>query len=190
MAIPWLFRNTPPHKTMPSQQAVAFRTRHGQDYGSTGTRTPTMSTSQDYLDYLTEHLTPLGPVSARRMFGGAGLFIDGLMFALVIDEVLYFKTDDETRAAFDAEGLKPFTYTRSGEVATLTNYRRAPERLLDETDELVSWSRQAVAVARRANASKRSRPARPPKPDPKVRGQPSRRKPANELPTRRGPSKR
>jgi DNA transformation protein len=145
-----------------------------------------MATSQDYLDYLTEHLAPLGPVSARRMFGGAGLFIDGLMFALVIDEVLYFKTDDETKAAFDAEGLKPFTYTRSGEAATLTNYRRAPERLLDETDELVAWALKAVAVARRANAGKRPRPARLPKPDPKVRGQPLRRKPANEPSTRRG----
>jgi DNA transformation protein len=89
-----------------------------------------MSTSQDFLDFLLEQLAPLGPVAARRMFGGAGLFLDGLMFALIIDEVLYWKTDALTRADFDAESLAPFTYTRQGDVATLTNYRRAPERLL------------------------------------------------------------
>ena len=49
-----------------------------------------------------------GPVTIRPMFGGAGVYHDGLMFALVDDEVLYFKVDETSRPAFEAENLPPF----------------------------------------------------------------------------------
>jgi DNA transformation protein len=104
----------------------------------------------------------MGPVAARRMFSGSGLFCDGLMFALVINDVLYLKVDDASRGQFVAERMGPFLYTARGRSVAL-NYWRAPERLLDEQDELAAWSRTALGVARMAAASKVKKP-RIPKP--------------------------
>ncbi|MGE0701496.1 MAG: TfoX/Sxy family protein [Hyphomicrobiaceae bacterium] len=112
---------------------------------------------EDLKALLAEHLAPLGPVAIKRMFGGAGLFLDGLMLGLIDDGVLYLKADDTSRSTFEAEGMAPFSYMRKGERATLTSYWRAPERLLDEPDELLAWAREAWAAARRAQS------ARPPK---------------------------
>ena len=116
-----------------------------------------MARDREFEAMLSETLAPLGPVIVKGMFGGSGLFLDGLMFALIADGVLFFKSDDATRADFDAECCGPFTYTRKGGQATLTSYWQAPERLLDEPDELVRWGRNAFGVARRA-ASRKARP--------------------------------
>src|SRR5262245_11711087 len=88
-----------------------------------------------------ELLAPLGPVMVKRMFGGGGVFLDGLMFGLVTDGALYLKVDDRNRPAFEAEGLEPFTYARMGGRAMLTSYWRTPDRLLDEPDEALAWAR-------------------------------------------------
>jgi len=92
---------------------------------------------------LEELLAPLGPIAIKRMFGGYGLFLDGLMFGLVSGDRLYFKTSETDRDAFKAEGLGPFTYMKKGGPAVLTSYWEAPERLLDEPDDLVEWARTA-----------------------------------------------
>ena len=93
-----------------------------------------------------------GPVAVRRMFGGAGVFADGLMIAIVSDGTIFLKADDATSPAFAAEGCDPFAYaTRDGR-RTLTSYWRLPERLYDDPDELAGWARDALAVARRAAA--------------------------------------
>lgn len=105
-----------------------------------------------FAETLLELLAPLGPVQIRRMFGGSGIFLDGLMFGLVADDVLYLKADAETTADFEAEGLEPFRYGRSDGRVTVMSYWQAPERLLDEADEMVIWARKAVSVARRAAA--------------------------------------
>jgi DNA transformation protein and related proteins len=93
-----------------------------------------------------------GPVSVRRMFGGAGVFVDGIMIALVSREVVYLKADAETIPAFERENLAPFSYsTRDGE-RKLTSYWRLPDRLYDDGGELALWARAAHAVALRASA--------------------------------------
>lgn len=94
-------------------------------------------------------LRPLGGVAAKRMFGGAGLFRDGVMFALVSDEVLYLKADATTIPIFEAEGLGPFTYGTKYGQRVLTSYWRAPEHLLDDDDDMRDWCRHAIAVAER-----------------------------------------
>ncbi len=109
-----------------------------------------MAIDNDLKTLLEEHLAPLGPVVIKRMFGGGGVFLDGLMFGLVSDEALYLKADDGNRAAFVAEGLAPFTYAKLAGTATLHSYWQAPERLLDEPDELRAWARDAYAAARRS----------------------------------------
>jgi DNA transformation protein len=104
-----------------------------------------------------------GPVDIRRMFGGVGVFVDGLMIALVTsDDVIYLKADGETVPAFEKEGLSPFSYaTKNGE-HTLTSYWRMPDRLYDDPEELARWARDAHAVAlRKAAAKPRPRPAKP-----------------------------
>ena len=91
-----------------------------------------------------------GPVAVRRMFGGAGIFADGLMIGILDEGVVYLKADEITRPDFEREGLGPFTYaTRHGERA-LASYWRMPERLYDEPDELVRWAAAALACARRS----------------------------------------
>lgn len=116
-----------------------------------------MTVSSGFLELLRDQLEALGPVSLRRMFGGAGIYCDGVMFALVADDVVYFKVDDENRPAFEAESLPPFSYeTRNGRTV-IASFRRAPDRLLDDADELVEWARRAVAAAHRAQRASRKR---------------------------------
>ena len=118
-----------------------------------------MASSAGFLEFLEEQLTGLGPVSIRRMFSGAGVFADGVMFALVADDTLYFKADETTHADFEAEGMSAFTYATKGGRNTLISYWRAPERLFDEPDEMLAWARKAMAAARRAGAKKSSKAA-------------------------------
>ena len=100
---------------------------------------------------LRELLSPLGPVTVRRMFGGAGVFADGLCFALALRGELYLKTDDETRPAFAAAGSVPFTFERGG-VARETSYWRLVAEAYDDADVLKHWGGLALAAARRAAA--------------------------------------
>jgi DNA transformation protein and related proteins len=112
-----------------------------------------MAVSQNFLEMLSDLLAPVGAITARKMFGGASLYADGVLFALVDDDVLYLKADQTTSARYQAEGLKPFTYEgKTGPVSM--SYWRAPERLYDEPDEMAEWTREALAVARRAAAAK------------------------------------
>ena len=99
--------------------------------------------------HLTEQLASVGPVKIRRMFSGAGVFLDGLMFGLIIDAALYLKVDSSTQLKFASEGLAPLTYVRGNGKRVQLNYRQAPERLLDDADEMREWALTAIAVAQR-----------------------------------------
>lgn len=98
------------------------------------------------------------PVRLQPMFGGAAVKFDGLTFALLDDDTLYLKVDDESRAMFDAEALPPFTYqTRNGPML-IKGYRRAPSACLDDKAEMTRWCRIAHTAALRAAAHKTKRP--------------------------------
>lgn len=114
-----------------------------------------MSVSAHFREFLIEQMAGFGPVAIRPMFGGAGVMRDGRMFALIDDDVLYFKADDATRPAFVAENLPQFTYlARAGKEMEM-NYYRAPERCLDDADEMANWCRMAYGVALKAAAKKK-----------------------------------
>ncbi len=120
-----------------------------------------MSTFEDQLEDL---FAPLGGVSLRRMFGGLGVFKDGLMFACVVDGTLCLKADEKTAAAFENEGCEQWSY-QSRDRKMAMPYWQAPERLFDEPDEFADWARTAFAVAVRTKkpARKKSAPkAKPP----------------------------
>jgi DNA transformation protein len=118
-----------------------------------------MVASDAFAEFLREQLAPLGRVTMRRMFGKTGVFCDGLMLGMVTGNTLYFRVDDDNRAAFkEAESFAPLNYEKQGRTIDLS-FWRAPERLFDEPDELVTWGRAALAAARRV-AAKRGRTAR------------------------------
>jgi len=108
-------------------------------------------------DYIRELFSAFGPVSVRRMFGGAGIFADGLMIGLISDGQIYLKADNQTVASFKAEGMKPFTYGAKSRRIVMS-YWRMPERLFDDPDELAQWARAALGAARRTGTT-RKKPA-------------------------------
>jgi DNA transformation protein len=113
-----------------------------------------MVASDGFAEFLREQLAPVGRVTTRRMFGKTGVFCDGLMLGMVRDNTLYFRVDDENRAAFkEAESFPPLSYEKKGGTIDLS-FWRAPERLFDDPDELITWARAALAAARRVAANR------------------------------------
>jgi DNA transformation protein len=112
--------------------------------------------STEFTDFLIEQMAGFGPVSAQRMFGAVGLYRDGIIFAIVAGDVLYFRVDGDSRGAFEAEGLDSFTYkTSTGDISVMS-YMRAPERCLEEPDEMTEWCRKAFEAALRVRKAKKS----------------------------------
>ncbi len=134
-----------------------------------------MAVSKGFLDGIADMLHPLGVISVRKMFGGAALYCDGQVFALVSDDVLYLKVDEKTRPAFEAESCGPFTYEMPKGVQIMASYHKAPDRLLDDVDDMRTWVKDAITVGRRAakapKADKATKPCKAPakKPTTKVR---------------------
>ncbi len=106
-----------------------------------------MAASAEFIAFAIEQMAGLGAVTARRMFGGAGLYRGPVMFALILDDTLYFRTDREGEARFAAAGLSPFTYaTKHGE-RTVRAFWQAPLACLDDEEEMVRWAEAAFAAA-------------------------------------------
>lgn len=104
--------------------------------------------------FLQEQLSAIGAISVRQMFGGGGVYADGIMFGLLIGDTVYFKASKDSQGRYEDEGMMPFSYAGRGRVVA-TSYWRVPERLLDDPDELCEWARGALADARDATASRR-----------------------------------
>ena len=117
-----------------------------------------MAVGTAYVQYVLEQLARTGRVSSRRMFGGVGLYCDGLFFGLIDDDTLFFKVDDATRGEYEARGMKPFRpYADKPEVSMA--YYTVPVDVLDDAEELVAWARRSVAIAA-------AKPARKPRKTP------------------------
>src|SRR5215472_17894548 len=113
-----------------------------------------MTASDGFAEFLSDQLASLGRITMRRMFGKTGVFCDGFMLGMVTDNTLYFRVDDDNRAAFkEAEAFPPLNYKKKGDTIDLS-FWRAPERLFDEPDELVTWARAALAAAQRVAAKR------------------------------------
>ena len=105
-------------------------------------------------DDIRELFSAFGPVEVRRLFGGAGIYADGLMFALVSGGVIYLKADEHNAAAFEREQLEPFSYATKEGRRGIMSYRRMPDRLYDDPDELAAWARDALAAAGRSGTER------------------------------------
>lgn len=111
-----------------------------------------------FIELCVELLQPLGPVRPRRMFGGHGIYVDGLFMALVIDNQLYLKTDDVSRERFVAAGCEPFSYgTKNGERQVMSYYQ-PPEETLESPALMLPWARLALEAALRAANAKAAKP--------------------------------
>ena len=122
-----------------------------------------MAVSESLVALLQEQLEPLGRITFRRMFSGAGVYCDGVIFGLILRNALHFKVDDGNRAAYEAEGMQPFSYEAKGRTVEVGAYWRVPERLLDEPDDMLAWARAALAAGRRAAADKKPKAGKQPK---------------------------
>ena len=101
-------------------------------------------------------LLPFGPVRARSMFGGFGLFLDDRMFALIAFDTLYFKVDRENLPDYQESGAKPFTYQgRTKPIAM--SYYQVPDGVMADPGELAAWAERAHAAALRSRKPKRKR---------------------------------
>ena len=108
-------------------------------------------------DRFDDLFAPFGKILVRRMFGAEGLFRDGLMFGIVYEERIYFKTSEESRQAFIAEGTGPLYYKMKNAEGILTSYYELPDWLYDDPEELAEWARTALRVATAAPAMKEKR---------------------------------
>jgi len=110
----------------------------------------------EYLEYLNEVFELFGPITARRMFGGYGIYHDGLMFALVADGTLYLKADAENSSYFEEEGLGPFEYDKNGKLVRMAYYQ-APDEIMDDREQAAVWARRSFEAALRGKSSRRGR---------------------------------
>lgn len=106
-----------------------------------------MAVSDAFIDFVVEQLSPFATIAARRMFGGVGLYADGLFFAVIADNTLYFKVDDTNRPDFEAAGAEPF---RPYDDERTMAYYQVPAKILEDASVLEVWMNKAVDVARRA----------------------------------------
>jgi DNA transformation protein and related proteins len=114
-----------------------------------------MSVDQGLYAWVEEALAPLGRVSMRRMMGGATLYLDGTIFAIMDEGELWFKADAATDATWDAEGCERFSVIfKDGRVDTM-NYRRAPSDVYDDAEAMQRWARLAVEAGERGAAKKK-----------------------------------
>lgn len=109
--------------------------------------------SDEFIEYVMELFGPFGTAGVRRMFGGHGVYLDGLMFAIVSEDMLYLKADEMNRAEFEQAGCEIFGYARKGKRATL-KFFRAPEEAMESPELMLPWARTAYAAALRTNAKK------------------------------------
>lgn len=120
-----------------------------------------MAKTTPFVTYLLDMLADLGDVHARAMFGGFGVYHDGVMVGLVADGVFYLKVDDGNRARFEAEGSRPFSYRRKGKRKPVEmSYWDVPVDVLESPRSLCEWTREAHAAAIRSKAKESKTPKR------------------------------
>ena len=113
-----------------------------------------MAASASYIDYIKDLFAPFGAITIRKMFGGAGVYCDGAIFALIGDDDLWFKVDDVSRAEFEEAGLYPFEIEMIGKKGTMSYYC-PPEEIFDDHDVLRHWTELALGASLRGKKPKK-----------------------------------
>lgn len=108
----------------------------------------------EFVEHLHSVFAEFGPITVRRMFGGYGLYHEGLMFALVADDVLYLKADQKSTADFIERNLAPFRYDKNGKQVQMSYYL-APEEIYDDVNVAKAWANRAFEAALRSSKPKK-----------------------------------
>jgi len=111
-----------------------------------------MAVTPEYRDFVLEQLGRVAPVTHRAMFGGVGVYSEGLFFALLDNDTIFLKVDDGNRGDFEALGMGPFR--PFGDVQSM-NYHELPADLLEDADALRPWVHRSLEVARAARRRKK-----------------------------------
>lgn len=112
-----------------------------------------MSRRSEFVEFVTEQMSLVGGLRFRAMFSGYGVYRDDRMFAIIVDDRLYFKADPITRAEFEEKGLSPFTYVARGKSVTM-QYFEAPPEVFEEREAMLNWMQKAYGAAVRAKETK------------------------------------
>ena len=116
-----------------------------------------MAQRDELIAFVTDQLGRWASVASRRLFSGHGLYRGPTLFALLIRDTVYFRSDDGNRADYEAAGMMPFSYTRSdGRIVSLP-YRQVPAEVIEDSDELVRWADKAFAAALRKPVKQKPR---------------------------------
>ncbi len=113
-----------------------------------------MAIDTGLIAWVEEALAPMGTVTRRAMMGGATLYLDGTIFAIVADDQLWFKADAASDAEWDAADCPRFTFEMGEGRTGSMNYRRAPDAVYDDADAMRVWASVAVAAGQRAPVRK------------------------------------
>lgn len=116
-----------------------------------------VASARDRALEFAECLYAVGPITVSRFFGGAGLLIDGVQFAFVMEGSLYLRVDDDSRPRFQALGAAPFTYATRSRTVKVATYYEIPDAVAEDPDELGRWAARAHRVAAAAKATARRR---------------------------------
>jgi DNA transformation protein len=116
-----------------------------------------MPVSDEFVGYVVEQLSGWGEVSVRRMFGGAGFYREGIMFAVVAEDVAYLKVDDSNRDDFLRAGSAPLEPYPDKIKTTIRTYYEIPADILEDPDELAQWAQRSWTVARKKRPGRRMR---------------------------------
>ena len=116
----------------------------------------TSNIEKEFVCYVVDVMQSIGPVRAKGMFGGHGIFLENLMFALVADGVLYLKADKEIIPEFEGKGLEAFTYGKPGKEFKMSYYQ-APGEALEDVEEMNLWANKAYGAALWAVSKKRKK---------------------------------
>ena len=120
-----------------------------------------MSFDEGLFAWVEDALEPIGAVTLRKMMGGATLYLDGIIFAILFEDGIWLKSDAESDAVWDSEGCERFAFTmKDGKVESM-NYRTAPGDAYDDPEAMQHWARLAVEAGLRAAARKKPRRKKP-----------------------------
>jgi len=110
--------------------------------------------SPSFVDFAVDLLSLVGPIQARRMFGGYGLYAGGGMFGLLDDDELFLKTDETCRPRFLDAGCRQWVYVSPSRGAVPTGYYRPPDEAHEDAEAMLPWARLALGAAARAAAAR------------------------------------
>ena len=108
----------------------------------------------EFVEYLHEAFAFFGPIDTKKMFGGYGIYHQGLMFGLVSDDALYLKADATNAHHFEKQGLGMFEYIKGGKVMRISYYL-APAEVMEDREQGAVWARRSYEAALRSQKSKK-----------------------------------